>query len=84
MKKLLIGLLVIGSISSFAQEPTCEDKAVHEILLSKTVKSRLELLLSNVNYVSNGTLRVDSTMYDEILKIRERARLLAELACGGL
>ncbi len=72
MKKLLIGLLVLGSFSTFAgteeKAATCELKAREEILNSKTVRAKLEDLLSDSDFVA-------------VEEISNSANTLAKLAC---
>jgi hypothetical protein len=71
MRKLLIGLLVLGSFSVFAaNEPasTCEDKAREEILNSKTVRTKLVNLLSDSDFTA-------------VEEISDSTLALAKLAC---
>ncbi|MDH4466562.1 MAG: hypothetical protein QE271_00775 [Bacteriovoracaceae bacterium] len=45
MKKLLIGLIAVGSLSAFAAK--CEDKVYEQVMATKTIKAKLEVLLAD-------------------------------------
>lgn len=83
MKKLILGITVLTSLSSFAQQVKCEDIAIGEILTSATVKAKIQNLLSDLSTVdSDGNIIVNPQVKREIEDIQDQARILADLACN--
>lgn len=75
MKVLLIGLLVIGSVSAFAKVETvdCEELAYRQIVASKIVEAKMNALVRDIETGDN---------MEKVLDISEKARELANLACN--
>jgi hypothetical protein len=72
MKKVLIAVIALGTISAFAGEnKKCEAKAYEEIMTSKTVLAKLENLLLN-----------PSENLEKISAISTKAKDLAAEACN--
>ena len=72
MKKLFIGLILIGSFSTFAgsgqEASTCEGTAREEILNSATLRAKLVDLLSDSDFTA-------------LAEISDTANAIAKLAC---
>jgi hypothetical protein len=72
MKKVLIAVLALGTISAFADENRkCEAKAYEEIMTSKTVLAKVEELLVDA-----------SENLEKITAISTKAKDLAAEACN--
>jgi hypothetical protein len=72
MRNVLIAIIALGTISAFAGEnKKCESKAYEEIMSSKTVKSKLQVLLADAQ-----------ENLEKIAAISTKAQELAAEACN--
>lgn len=83
MKSLLLGLLVLGSFSSFAQDSDCVGIAKAEIMQISVVKSKVQTLLSDLTSIDeDGNIVVDQGVKAKIEEISDNAYVLAESVCN--
>jgi L-fucose isomerase-like protein len=74
MKTLLIGLLVIGSASTFAEVKNvgCEEVAYRQIVSAEKVDKKLKALLKDIEVGEN---------MEKALDITDKAKEIAKLSC---
>lgn len=83
MKSLLLGLLVLGSFSTFAQDSECVGVAKADIMQTPVVKTKVQNLLSDLTTIDeNGNIVIDQAVKAQIEDISDNAYVLAESVCN--